>query len=99
MGTTAPIDSDWSSPFIGKTIPELAAIVQSVPQPLNRKHFAVLDPAEYERNKQVMVYNIVGQEPQGIPCTVEEVSMFMLGYDRGTWAESWRRWREEGLSL
>lgn len=99
MGTATPIDPSWSSPFIGKTITEIVKLVQAAPQPLNRQHFAVLDLAEYQRNQKVMVYKIVGQEPQGIPCTVEEVALHLIGYERGTWAESWRAWCEKGRSL
>ncbi|KAM3425317.1 hypothetical protein BST61_g7264 [Cercospora zeina] len=99
LGTETPVNSDWTSPFVGKDIREAAAIVESVPQPLNRQHFAVLDPSVYQQIRKVMVYKIVDGEPQGIPCTVEETSLHLLGYDRGTWAESWRNWQEKGRSL
>ncbi|CAK1357606.1 hypothetical protein CB0940_07681 [Cercospora beticola] len=99
LGTETPVSPDWSSPYIGKDIRQVATIVEHVPDPLNRQHFAVLDLAVYRQTRKVMIYKIVGEEPQGIPCTAEEVSLHLLGYDRGTWAESWRRWREKGLSL
>ncbi|KAF2211686.1 hypothetical protein CERZMDRAFT_98115 [Cercospora zeae-maydis SCOH1-5] len=99
LGTETPINSDWTSPFVGKDIREVATIVESAPQPLNQQHFAVLDLAVYQQTRKVMVYKIVDQEPQGIPCTVEETSLHLLGYDRGTWAESWKNWQEKGRSL
>ncbi|SMQ49535.1 unnamed protein product [Zymoseptoria tritici ST99CH_3D7] len=36
LGTATPVDSSWSSPFIGKTIPEIVKLVQAAPKPLNQ---------------------------------------------------------------
>ncbi|KJX94113.1 hypothetical protein TI39_contig4216g00016 [Zymoseptoria brevis] len=61
LGTATPIVPNWSSPFIGKTIPEIVKLVQAASQPLNRQHFAMLDLAEYQRNQKVMVLQDYGQ--------------------------------------
>lgn len=42
MATRPPIDSEWASPFLGKTLEEAAEFVKNGPKPLCKVFFAVL---------------------------------------------------------
>jgi hypothetical protein len=44
-GTTAPIDANWRSPFIGKTVPDVVKFIRDTPRPpktLNTRFCAVV---------------------------------------------------------
>ncbi|KXS95496.1 hypothetical protein AC578_8802 [Pseudocercospora eumusae] len=99
VGTVPPVDASWQSPFIGKTIQEAAEFVQNAPKPLCKVFFAVLEKGRYEKDNKVTICKIVHGEVQAIPCTTEDVTNHLLGHDRDTWEESFRRWREEGVGL
>lgn len=99
MGTEPPISPTWTSPHLGKTINTVVEYVQSAPEYVNRQHFAVIDFKTYQERNKVMIYRVVNGQPQGIPCTVEEISLCLIGYDRDTWEASWQRWLQDGKTL
>ncbi|EME80968.1 uncharacterized protein MYCFIDRAFT_197825 [Pseudocercospora fijiensis CIRAD86] len=93
--TEPPLDPAWRSPFIGKSMEDAAAFVENAPKPLCRLFFAVLEKDRYEKDDKITICKIVNGEVQAIPCTTEDVANYLLGHDRDTWDESFRRWREE----
>ncbi|KXT18423.1 hypothetical protein AC579_8169 [Pseudocercospora musae] len=99
MGTVPPLNASWQSPFIAKGIQDAAEFVQNAPKPLCKVFFAVLQKDLYENDDKVMICRIVNGEVQAIPCTTKDVTNLLLGHDRDTWEESFRRWREEGDGL
>lgn len=53
-GTQAPIRDNWRSPFIGKSLREVAEFIRkapSPPKPLDKCYCAVLRKEEYERDR------------------------------------------------
>lgn len=96
------IDSNWRSPFIGKTIEEAAEFIANAPMPskaLNRNFFAVFDKAQYDATGQVIICKTpnpaVGREEvQKIPCYAGKVALFFVGFEE----DSWRFvWAEQGI--
>ena len=61
MGTMAPIDDAWRSPFVGKSIADAANFVRSAPKPqkpLSRRFFAVLQKEFYEQTGMALICRI-----------------------------------------
>jgi hypothetical protein len=78
LGTVAPIDNAWRSPFIGKSIADAANFVRNAPKPpkpLCRRFFAVLQKDFYGKSGMVLVCRIspgdVEDEIEG-DCNKEE---------------------------
>ena len=61
IGTTAPIDRTWHSPFAGKTVEDAANFVRGAPKPpkpLCKLFFAVLQKQYYEESGKVLICRI-----------------------------------------
>lgn len=78
MGSIAPIDNAWRSPFVGKSIADAAKFIRNAPKPpkaLCKRLFAVLQSDFYEKSGIVLVCRIspgdVEDEIEG-DCTKEE---------------------------
>ncbi|KAK5166542.1 uncharacterized protein LTR77_008085 [Saxophila tyrrhenica] len=94
------VDEQWHSPFIGKSVQDAAEFIKNCPKPpkaLNKVHFAVLDRAMYESHGWLPVYRYEDGELQTMPCDADMVSTFFIAYDRDTWEESLRIWKEDGI--
>ena len=70
--TSPPIDSDWKSPFIGKSIEDAANFVRNTPKPpkpLNRTWFAVLQKELFKESRELLICKIL---PVGGESDLEE---------------------------
>ena len=76
-GTKPPVSDGWTSPFLGKTAEDVASFVKAAPKPLNRVHFAILDP-ELWLKRQVWVCRIVESGVQAIPCAARDVGTTLV---------------------
>ena len=82
-GTKPPVSDGWTSPFLGKTAEDVAFFVKAAPKPLNRVHFAILDPELWFKH-QVLVCKVVESGAQAIPCAARDVGTTLVGYVRET---------------
>ena len=101
-GTQAPVDETWTSPFIGASVEDAAAYLRSVPKPkkpLCKTYFTVLDRKRLEEHDQIMIYNQVGGEIQGVPCTAGWAGEWLTGHERDTWEERYSGWTLAGQTL
>lgn len=90
-GTHAPISDDWRSPFIGKSLREVAKFVRdapSPPKPIYKEYCAVLRREDYE-NDRIMICKIPEEgddsEPQTIVTGPDALGLFFIGFNRGSW--------------
>lgn len=82
MATRPPIDPQWSSPFLGKSIQDAADFVRNAPKPLCRLYFAVLEKDRYLNHDEVRVCKIVGDQVQTFSYDADSVSTyFQAVYD------------------
>ena len=61
LGTKPPIDSAWQSPFVGKSIADVANFVRNTPKPpkpLSRRFFAVLQKDFFEQSDMMLICRI-----------------------------------------
>ena len=101
-GTHALVEETWRSLFIETSVEDAAEDLRSVPEPkkpLCKTYFAVLDRQRYEENDQIMIYNMVGDEVQGVPCTAGWAGEWRTGHERDTWEERYRGWTLAGETL
>jgi hypothetical protein len=64
-GTRSPVEADWQSPFVGKSIADVANEVRNVPKPpkpMCTLYFAVLQKDLYERTGKLLFCKIL---PEG----------------------------------
>ncbi|KAF2170363.1 hypothetical protein M409DRAFT_19183 [Zasmidium cellare ATCC 36951] len=92
-----PIDPNWRSLFIGKTLQQPARFVRNAPKPLCRTFFAVLERERYERDGCIRVCKVVSADGvvQSFFYNGDEVALYIEAHDRDTWEETWRSLREE----
>ncbi|EON67541.1 hypothetical protein W97_06909 [Coniosporium apollinis CBS 100218] len=96
-GTKAPIDKDWKSPFIGRTLRECADFLRKAPSSawLDRNFFAVVE--EHTLDKGVItlcrIGNWVGEgdEITSLPARLRESGDLLGGMD----PDSWDEWLED----
>lgn len=101
-GTEAPVDAEWQSPFLDKSVQDAMVFIRDVPKPpkpLCKLFFAVLQKDRYEQHGQLLVCKAVDGEVQTIPCQASGIGTFFAGFERDEWDESLRRWEEEGIAL
>ena len=60
-GNKSPVDLDWQSPFVGKSISEVANFVRNIPKPpkpLCKEMFAVLQKDRFEKIGKLLLCRI-----------------------------------------
>jgi hypothetical protein len=75
-GNRSPVDSNWQSPFVGKTIAEAANFVRNAPKPpkpLCTELFAVLQKDRFQRNGKLLFCRIFPEGGQ-VNMTENEIS-------------------------
>lgn len=63
-GTSHPVSETWRSPFVGKSMQEVANFIRNTPKPpkpLCKKYFAVMQKELYEGNGELIVCKILPQ--------------------------------------
>lgn len=93
-GTRPGIETTWQSPFVGKTLAEVAAWVSGIPKPpkaVCKTFFAVLKKELYELQGMVLMCKVVeGEtEPQTLPYRATDLARFRAAYHRDNWQEDW----------
>jgi hypothetical protein len=69
-GTPHPVDQSWASPFVGKSIEDVANFIRNTPKPpkpLCKKFFALLQKDLYEKNGKLLICKVLpvgGEEDQ-----------------------------------
>ncbi|CAI6302108.1 unnamed protein product [Periconia digitata] len=93
--TKPPIPKDWTSPFIGKTVEDVASFLKTVPRDLcvDWHHFAVLGE-EYKEKGLVALYRIgdedlVGSNLEKLSCSVAGSTLALSSLEKHVWDE-WR---------
>lgn len=64
-GTETPIDPNWRSPFIGKTIPDVVAFMRATPKPpkpLSKRYCAVLTWKYFKTETLLICKSLEGEE-------------------------------------
>ena len=89
-GTEPSIATTWRSPFIGKSLLEVAAWIRRIPKPpkpINKTYFAVLQKDLYEQNKQVLICRLRGngRRVETIPMDARSIGEFQLLFQREDW--------------
>lgn len=73
-GTETPIDPDWRSPFIGKTIPDVVAFMRNTPKPpkpLSKRYCAVLTNDSLDEETVLICRSLEGDS--GIERDLDEL--------------------------
>jgi hypothetical protein len=68
FGTRTPINKDWKSPFVGKTIADAANFVRNAPKPpkpLCKRFFAVLQQDRFEQSGELLICKILSKQNEG----------------------------------
>ena len=93
VGTKAPISSDWTSPFIGWKVEDVAKWLQEKADTvdLDSNHFAILDKQAAEDNS-VVVCKLGDRELQGDSLdyfrdTPRHAAVFLTGQEPYEWEE------------
>jgi hypothetical protein len=99
IGTIAPIDESWQSPFGGKSVEDafeyLATV--SLELSLNRTYIMVLNKALYEQEDWLVIYCIDEDgEITSIPCDTQMCMVHIDSYSWHHWPQYLEEWREEG---
>ena len=98
-GTEPSIATTWQSPFIGKSLLEVAAWIRRIPKPpkpINKTYFAVLQKDLYEQNKQVLICRVRGngRRVETIPMDARSIGEFQWLFRRPDWY-----WRHKDQAL
>jgi hypothetical protein len=93
-GTRPSVETNWKSPFVGKTLAEVAAWVSGIPKPpkaVCKTFFVVLKKELYESQGMVFMCKFVeGEtEPQTLPYLATDLARFRAAYHRDNWQEDW----------
>lgn len=71
---TVSVDSSWRSPFIGKTIPDVVAIIRGAPKPpkpLNRRFCAVLNKETFDEGLILICKSLENESDSDGECKYE----------------------------
>lgn len=98
-GTYPPVDATWVSPFIGKSLEEIASWIRDIPKPptsVNKTFFAVLQKKLYEEKGEALICKITDDGGlQTIPTKANAVGPFAMLFRREEWDESYESQRLE----
>jgi hypothetical protein len=89
-GTDPNIATIWRSPFIGKSLIEVASWIRHIPKPpkpINKTYFAVLQRERYEQSKQVLICRVRGKgsRVETIPVDARSIGGFQWLFRRADW--------------
>ena len=98
-GTKPTVADTWRSPFIGKTLLEVASWIRHIPKPpkqINKTYFAVLQKEMYERDGQILMCRIRGngRKVETIPMDARSIGGFQWLFPRRDW---YWRYKEQEL--
>lgn len=88
-GTEPIVAATWRSPFVGKSLEEIASWIREIPKPpkrINKTYLAVLQKELYEREGQVLICRIEkGRRVETIPMDAHSIGGFQWLFRREDW--------------
>lgn len=90
--TEPNVAATWKSPFVGKSLEEIASWILGIPKPpkaISKTYFAVLQKEFYEREGEVLMCRIFGGDEikriETIPMTASRFGQFVPLFRREDW--------------
>lgn len=90
MATRPPITLHWRSPFLNKSLQDVADFVRSAPKPLCRLYFAVLEKERYLNDNEIRLCKIEGDQVQSFPYDAHMVATYFQSVYDDIWTEDWQ---------
>lgn len=94
-GTEPTVPATWKSPFIGKSVLEIAHWIRHIPKPpkrINKIYFVVLQKELYEQQGKVLMCRIFGGKRgvQTIPTDAGKFGAFVFLFRRERWRDCYK---------